>query len=59
MSERYEDEYNKLIKMAQEQPGILELMQIYGQYEELLRISNAYLANTNPEITIVTTNSTS
>ncbi|MCJ7444944.1 MAG: hypothetical protein MUO26_10515 [Methanotrichaceae archaeon] len=41
-------ELEELIKSAQKQPGIVELMHIYGQYAELLEISNEYLAELKP-----------
>ncbi len=53
------EEYNEIIKRAQEQPGIADLMQVYGHYEELLKQSYEYLANISPKIIISTTNTTS
>lgn len=53
------NEFNDIIKKAQEQPGIVELMQVYGNYESLVKQTNAYLGNTRPKIIISTTNSSS
>ncbi|MEM3064476.1 MAG: hypothetical protein QW177_03790 [Candidatus Nitrosotenuis sp.] len=45
------------MKEAAKQPGIAELMKVYGKYDELVRQSNEYLANTRPRSIISTTNS--
>lgn len=39
-------EYQEIIKQAKKQPGISELMKVYGQYDELLTQSQAYLGFT-------------
>lgn len=39
-------------------PGVVELAKVYGQYDELVRISNEYLGLTKPKIPFKTTNST-
>lgn len=36
-------EYEDIIKQAKKQPGISELMRVYGRYDELLAQSQAYL----------------
>lgn len=36
-------EYLAIIKQAKKQPGVSELMKVYGQYDELLMQSRAYL----------------
>ncbi len=36
-------EYQEIIKQARKQPGLPELMKVYGQYDELLTQSQAYL----------------
>ncbi len=52
-------EYDEIIKRAQGQPGIAELMQVYDQYDLLLRQSHEYLSSTRPKTVIATTNSSS
>lgn len=39
----------ELIRSAQAQPGIVELMAAYGRSEELLRIYNTYLDALKPK----------
>ncbi len=36
-------EYDEIMKQAKKQPGLPELMKVYGQYDELLTQSQAYL----------------
>lgn len=50
---------DQLIKRAQEQPGIADLMLVYGQYEELLRKSHEYLAEMRPKSVVLTAASSS
>ena len=50
-------EYEELIKKAQEMPGIIELMKVYGQYEEMIYKSNYYLGAIKPKIISSTTDS--
>ena len=51
-------EYDELMKNAQAQPGIKELMSVYGKYENLIRQSHEYLMGTRPKEIISTTNNT-
>jgi len=51
--------YNKMIKHANDQPGMKELMRAYGRYDELIKQSNEYFANIAPQKIIITSNSTS
>ncbi len=53
------EEYEALLKHAQEQPGITELMQAYGRYDEFIKQAKAYLPSIQPKDIISTTNSTS
>jgi hypothetical protein len=53
------EDFNEIVKKAQEQPGITELMQVYGNYDSLVKQMNVYLGNTKPKIIISTTNSSS
>jgi|GEM_PF-1856568 len=36
-------EYDDIIKQAKKQPGVSEFMKVYGQYDELITQSQAYL----------------
>lgn len=51
-------EREALIKKVQEQPGIRELMEVYGQYEELMLQTSEYLFNTTPRPAIATSDRT-
>lgn len=37
-------EYKKLLKEAKKQPGLVDLMKVYGRYDELLTQSQQYLS---------------
>jgi len=50
-------ELENIIEKAMKQPGISELMLVYGQYDELLKNSQEYLANFQPKIVMTTTDS--
>ena len=53
MSERkIKVELDELIKSAQQQPGIADLMLVYGQYDEMLRKSGEYLEGVKPKVII-------
>ena len=52
-------EYQELVKKAQQQPGVVELMKVYEQYDELLKRSYEYLSGANPKTIISTTDTTS
>jgi|LGVF01.2.fsa_nt_gb hypothetical protein len=53
MSERkIKVELDELIKSAQQQPGIADLMFVYGQYDEMLRKSGEYLEGVKPKVII-------
>jgi hypothetical protein len=45
-------ELDELIKSAQEQPGIADLMVVYGQYAEMLQKSREYLEGIKPKVII-------
>lgn len=36
-------EYQDIMKQAKKQPGLKEIMKVYGQYDELVTQSQAYL----------------
>lgn len=48
MKSKKEKEYDKMLKQAQKQPGLAELMKVYGQYSALLAHSQQYLGNLTP-----------
>ncbi|MBU3902453.1 MAG: hypothetical protein KJ886_01540 [Candidatus Thermoplasmatota archaeon] len=50
-----EAEYKKLMTRAKKMPGIAELMEVYGQYELLLRQTQEYLGEMEPKIILSTT----
>ncbi len=45
-------ELDELIKRAQQQPGIADLMFVYGQYDEMLQKSREYLEGVKPKVII-------
>jgi len=52
-------EYDEVVKKAQQQPGIAELMKAYGRYDELVKRANAYLSRPGTKVIISTSNSSS
>lgn len=52
------EEIKQMIKHAQEQPGVAELMEAYGRYDEYIKQADAYLASLRPKDIISTTDST-
>jgi len=60
MSERkIKLELEELIKSAQQQPGIADLMFVYGQYDEMLQKSREYLEGVKPKVIISTSSNSS
>jgi len=57
MSKEIEDDYLELIKLG-EKAGICELMEVYGQSEENMKITEEYLKEYNGKFFLTTTNST-
>lgn len=55
MTNRYEPELDELIKKAQKEPGIVDLLAVYGQYGEVLEKSREYLAGMEPKTIVSTT----
>lgn len=41
-------EYDKLLRQAQKQPGLVEVAKVYGKYNALLEQSRRYLENATP-----------
>lgn len=59
MTKNLDQEKEALIKKAQEQPGIKELMTAYGHYEDMVRQCNAYLTEFLPKSINSTSNNSS
>jgi len=59
MVRNIQKEQETLIKKAQQQPGVGELMIVYGHYDDLVRQSNRYLMEFLPKSTISTSNKSS
>lgn len=57
MSKEIEDEYLELIKLG-EKAGISELMEVYEQSEENMKITEKYLREYDGKFFLSTTNST-
>jgi len=49
-------DYEELIKKAQKQPGINELITVYGNYQSVIKKSNEYLMGVMPRSVITTNN---
>ncbi len=45
-------ELDELIKSAQEQPGVADLMFVYGQYDEMMQKSREYLEGVSTKVVI-------
>lgn len=52
-------DYKELIQKAQEQPGIKELMLVYGNYESMIQQSHEYLMGMMPRSIISSNNNSS
>lgn len=59
MTDQYAADLDELIKRAQKEPGIVDLLGVYGQYREVLEKSRQYLAGMLPKTNISTTAGTS
>ncbi len=59
MTDRYASELDELIKKAQKEPGIADLLAVYGQHKEVLEKSCEYLAGVRPKAIVSTTAGTS
>lgn len=53
------NERDELIKEALKQPGIADLMEAYGRYDEYIKQAEAYLSSAQPKNITSTTDSTS
>jgi len=49
---KIESELDELIKRAQKQPGVADLMFVYGQYDEMMQKSREYLEGVRPKVII-------
>jgi hypothetical protein len=52
-------EHQDLIKQAQKQPGIKELMEAYGYYDRIAKQSAEYFARTRQKVIVSVSNSSS
>ena len=52
------EEYEVLLRGALKQPGVKELMEVYGQYEELVRQINDYRKAFAPRLAVWTSDRT-
>jgi hypothetical protein len=52
-------EYNDLISEANKQPGVSELMKVYGNYDEMLKQSHEYLEGYKTKSKILTSSNSS
>ena len=43
MKSKRATEYDKLLRQAQKQPGLVEVVKVYGKYDALLEQSRRYL----------------
>lgn len=57
--EDVDSQFEELLEKAQRQPGIKELMAVYGQYEEVMALSHEYLMGATSKHVITTTSETS
>ncbi len=51
-------EYDKLLRQAQKQPGLVEVVKVYGKHDALLEQSRRYLENATPSEYFLTGTST-
>ncbi len=49
---KIESEIDEIIKNAQKQPGIADLMFVYGEYAEMMEKSRDYLEEVKPKVII-------
>lgn len=52
-------ELDELIRKAQAEPGIMDLLAVYGHYGEIMEKSRNYLVGMKPKTIISTTSGTS
>ncbi len=52
-----EEEYTKIIRGIEENPGIADLMRIYNEYQKIIKSSNKYLQQMQSKFVFSTTNS--
>lgn len=45
-------ELDELIKSAQKQPGVADLILVYGKYDEMMQKSREYLEGVRPKVII-------
>ena len=57
--ERLDTEFAKIIREAQQQPGIADLLEVVGQSEQLRILTEWYLGIISPPSPVTTSNATS
>jgi len=57
-SDNRQEELDRLIRKAQSQPGIIELMRAYGRYDEVVEQSRAYIERRVSQLKTVVSNNT-
>lgn len=55
---RIKEDYESMVEKIKNQPGISELMEIYGQYDLVIQQSEAYLKGVDIELNTYTSNTT-
>lgn len=58
-SDTRQEELDTLIRKAQSQPGITELMRAYGRYDEVIEQSRAYVERRASQVKTVVSNHSS
>jgi len=58
-SDTRQEELDTLIRKAQSQPGITELMRAYGRYDEVIEQSRAYVERRVSQVKTVVSNHSS
>jgi len=57
LEEETRAKFEQLVREAELQPGVVDLLRVYGGYEYALRQIDAYLAAANPQPVFSTSNS--
>jgi hypothetical protein len=57
--DRLQREYKAMEKRAQRQPGLVELLKAYGEYENVAKAAASYLDATSLPLVVTNSNSSS
>jgi hypothetical protein len=55
--DRLSREYRAIQRKARKQPGLVELLKVYGEYESVAKVAATYLDATTPAPVVVNSNS--